>query len=101
MALASCSLPYTAIQQAVVGYVYGWPTTSAAAVTPAGDSTCGQRALYQVGLTGIPIYNVRRRTVDAADRARSTTTAAPAARRSSWRSSSSRAVRISAHHCPP
>lgn len=36
---------YTAIQQAAVGYVYG-------------DSTCGQRALYQVGVTGIPIYNV-------------------------------------------
>ena len=28
-----------------VGYVYG-------------DSTCGQRAVYQLGLTGIPIYNV-------------------------------------------
>ena len=24
----------------------------------AGDSTCGQRAVYQLGLTGIPIYNV-------------------------------------------
>ena len=23
-----------------------------------GDSTCGQRALYQMGLTGIPIFNV-------------------------------------------
>lgn len=23
-----------------------------------GDSTCGQRALYQCGMTGIPIYNV-------------------------------------------
>ena len=23
-----------------------------------GDSTCGQRALYQLGLTGIPMYNV-------------------------------------------
>ncbi len=23
-----------------------------------GDSTCGQRALYQLGMTGIPIYNV-------------------------------------------
>ena len=23
-----------------------------------GDSTCGQRALYQFGLTGIPVYNV-------------------------------------------
>ena len=27
-------------------------------VYPAGDSTCGQRALYQSGMTGIPIYNV-------------------------------------------
>jgi acetyl-CoA acetyltransferase len=33
------------IQQAYVGYVYG-------------DSTCGQRALYQVGMSGIPIINV-------------------------------------------
>ena len=32
-------------QQAYVGYVYG-------------DSTCGQRALYEVGMTGIPIVNV-------------------------------------------
>ncbi len=23
-----------------------------------GDSTCGQRALYQCGMTGIPIFNV-------------------------------------------
>src|ERR1043166_2141755 len=23
-----------------------------------GDSTCGQRALYELGMTGIPIYNV-------------------------------------------
>ena len=23
-----------------------------------GDTTCGQRVLYQVGMTGIPIYNV-------------------------------------------
>ena len=35
----------TAIEQAFVGYVYG-------------DSTCGQRALYPVGMTGIPILNV-------------------------------------------
>jgi len=44
-ALEDAKLPYTAIEQACVGYVYG-------------DSTCGQRALYEVGLTGIPIYNV-------------------------------------------
>uniref|UniRef100_A0A1B6G1J0 Sterol carrier protein 2 n=1 Tax=Cuerna arida TaxID=1464854 RepID=A0A1B6G1J0_9HEMI len=33
------------IQQACVGYVYG-------------DSTCGQRALYEADIMGIPIYNV-------------------------------------------
>ena len=33
------------VQQAYVGYVYG-------------DSTCGQRAVYGVGLTGIPVFNV-------------------------------------------
>ncbi|XP_004364627.1 sterol carrier protein 2 [Capsaspora owczarzaki ATCC 30864] len=44
-ALNDSGLPYSAVQQAVVGYVYG-------------DSTCGQRAIYEVGLTGIPIYNV-------------------------------------------
>ncbi|KAK2711542.1 sterol carrier protein 2-like isoform X2 [Artemia franciscana] len=44
-ALQDCKLPYQAVQQACVGYVYG-------------DSTCGQRALYPLGMTGIPIYNV-------------------------------------------
>lgn len=44
-ALADARLSYDSIQQACVGYVYG-------------DSTCGQRALYTVGLTGIPIFNV-------------------------------------------
>lgn len=28
-----------------VGYCYG-------------DSTCGQRAVYQLGMTGVPVYNV-------------------------------------------
>ena len=23
-----------------------------------GDSTCGQRAIYEVGMTGIPVFNV-------------------------------------------
>ena len=45
-ALQDAGIPYSSVQQAVVGYVYG-------------ESTCGQRALYQLGLTGIPIYNVR------------------------------------------
>src|SRR5882757_1701973 len=44
-ALADAGLDYTAIQQAYVVYVYG-------------DSTCGQHALYGVGLTGIPVLNV-------------------------------------------
>ncbi|RCX11729.1 lipid-transfer protein [Extensimonas vulgaris] len=44
-ALADAGVDYGAIQQAFVGYVYG-------------DSTCGQRALYPVGMTGIPIINV-------------------------------------------
>jgi acetyl-CoA acetyltransferase len=45
LALGDASVTYPDIQQAFVGYVYG-------------DSTCGQAALYGVGLTGIPIVNV-------------------------------------------
>src|ERR1700729_3943534 len=45
LALSDAGLEYGLIQQAYVGYVYG-------------DSTCGQRALYPVGMTGIPIVNV-------------------------------------------
>lgn len=33
------------IEKAICGYVYG-------------DSTSGQRAIYEVGMTGIPIFNV-------------------------------------------
>ena len=44
-ALKDAGVPFEAIEQAFVGYVYG-------------DSTCGQRAVYQLGLTGIPVYNV-------------------------------------------
>ncbi|XP_031567987.1 non-specific lipid-transfer protein-like [Actinia tenebrosa] len=44
-ALKDSGIDYSQIQQAVVGYCYG-------------ETTCGQRALYQLGLTGIPIYNV-------------------------------------------
>ncbi len=44
-ALADAGLGYDAAQQAYVGYVYG-------------DSTSGQRALYEVGMTGIPVVNV-------------------------------------------
>ena len=44
-ALEDAGIPYDQIDQAVVGYVYG-------------ESTSGQRAVYQLGLTGIPVYNV-------------------------------------------
>ena len=44
-ALADAGLDYSDMQQAYVGYVYG-------------DSTAGQRALYGVGMSGIPVFNV-------------------------------------------
>ena len=44
-ALADAGLDYGLVQQAYVGYVYG-------------DSTAGQRAVYEVGMSGIPIVNV-------------------------------------------
>ena len=45
LALADAGLDYGLVQQAFAGYVYG-------------DSTCGQKALYQVGMSGIPVVNV-------------------------------------------
>ncbi|MNO58798.1 lipid-transfer protein [compost metagenome] len=45
LALQDSGLDYKLVQQAYVGYVYG-------------DSTSGQSALYEVGLTGIPVVNV-------------------------------------------
>jgi acetyl-CoA acetyltransferase len=44
-ALKDAAVAYEDIEQAYAGYVYG-------------DSTCGQRAVYEVGLTGIPVFNV-------------------------------------------
>jgi len=44
-ALQDAKLAFPHIQQAVVAYVDG-------------ESCCGQRALYGLGMTGIPIYNV-------------------------------------------
>ena len=44
-ALADAGVDYALVEQAYVGYVYG-------------DSTCGQAALYNVGLSGIPVVNV-------------------------------------------
>ncbi|ALG86324.1 lipid-transfer protein [Gordonia phthalatica] len=44
-ALADAGIAYSEVQQAYVGYVYG-------------ESTSGQRALYELDMTGIPIINV-------------------------------------------
>jgi acetyl-CoA acetyltransferase len=44
-ALEDAKVDYADVEQAFAGYVYG-------------DSTCGQRSVYEVGLTGIPVFNV-------------------------------------------
>jgi sterol carrier protein 2 len=44
-ALEDAGVEYKDIEQAYAGYVFG-------------DSTCGQRAIYPLGLTGIPVFNV-------------------------------------------
>src|ERR1700751_3250548 len=44
-ALEDAGIEYTAVEQGYVGYV-------------SGESTSGQRALYELGMTGIPIVNV-------------------------------------------
>jgi acetyl-CoA acyltransferase len=44
-ALEDAAIPYDQVEQAYVGYVYG-------------ESTSGQRALYELGMTGIPIVNI-------------------------------------------
>jgi acetyl-CoA acetyltransferase len=44
-ALLDAGVDYALVEQAYVGYVYG-------------DSTCGQAAVYGVGLSGIPVINV-------------------------------------------
>lgn len=45
LALADAGVAYDAIEQAYAGYVHGY-------------STSGQRSLYGLGMTGIPIFNV-------------------------------------------
>ena len=45
LALDDAGIDYALVQQAYVGYVYG-------------DSTAGQAAIYGVGLTGIPVFNL-------------------------------------------
>jgi len=44
-ALQDAKIEYKEVEAAYVGYVFG-------------DSTCGQRAVYELGLTGIPVFNV-------------------------------------------
>jgi sterol carrier protein 2 len=44
-ALADAGIRYDEVEQVAVGYCYG-------------DSTCGQRAVYRLGMTGVPVYNV-------------------------------------------
>ncbi|MFH1872438.1 MAG: lipid-transfer protein [Pseudomonadota bacterium] len=44
-ALADAGIAYSLVEQAYVSYVYG-------------DSTAGQAAIYGVGLTGIPVFNL-------------------------------------------
>ncbi len=44
-ALKDAGVDYDKVQQAYAGFVYG-------------DSTAGQRGLYEVGMTGIPVLNV-------------------------------------------
>lgn len=43
--MQDANVSYDKVEQAFVGFVYG-------------DSTSGQRAVYELGLTGIPIVNV-------------------------------------------
>lgn len=45
LALDDAGVDYAEVQQAYVGYVYG-------------DSTAGQAAIYGVGLSGIPVFNI-------------------------------------------
>lgn len=44
-ALSDGGIKYDAVEQAYAGYVYG-------------DSACGQRSLYRVGMSGVPVINV-------------------------------------------
>jgi acetyl-CoA acyltransferase len=44
-ALEDAGVGYDEVEQAYVGYVYG-------------ESTSGQRAVYELGMTGIPVFNV-------------------------------------------
>jgi sterol carrier protein 2 len=44
-ALDDALIPYASVEHVYAGYVFG-------------DSTCGQRAIYELGLSGVPVFNV-------------------------------------------
>jgi hypothetical protein len=44
LALTDAGVDYSSVQQAYAGYVYG-------------DSTAGQKAIYRLGMTSVPIVN--------------------------------------------
>src|SRR3954471_4276856 len=44
-ALADAGIEYAEVEQAIAAYCYG-------------DSTAGQEAIYEIGMSGIPIVNV-------------------------------------------
>ena len=44
-ALEDAGLDYDKVQQVYAGYVFG-------------DSCCGQRAVYDIGMSGVPVINV-------------------------------------------
>lgn len=44
-ALEDAKIPYSKVQAVVASYCYGEPT-------------CGQRAAYELGLSGVPVFNV-------------------------------------------
>jgi sterol carrier protein 2 len=45
LCLQDSGLSYDSVQQVYAGYVYG-------------DSCCGQRVIYEIGMTGVPVVNV-------------------------------------------
>ena len=73
-ALVDAGIDYDAVEQAFAGFIYG-------------DSCSGQRVLYEVGLTGIPIVNVNN---NCSTGSTALLMARPGWPRSRWRSASSR-----------
>src|SRR3954452_9209537 len=51
-ARADAGIDYSLVEQAYAGYVYG-------------DSTAGQRAVYGLGLTGLPAIKLKKKNTDS------------------------------------